>query len=367
MLYAVADIHLANHRTFGGIYTAGLNERARAITGILRRAADVAGPEDKMLVLGDVFDTDAPAPALIFAAQQALRSVNSPSNVHVIKGNHDMSSTDLGHNACAPLSGHCFVEEEPRVLLADKAGVTAGLMIPFAVPVREAILTALAHARTVPAWRAAKQRLVFGHWGIAAPDDPVYLREAHDAIDAAELAAICFDFDVCGVAAGNWHKRRQFEFSRENKNVRLLQVGCLAPTGFDNPGWDGYGTVASWNASKAAWQYRELPGPRFLRHVPTIDEINAHLGCQVYVRVDGSADEQETLKEQLAKLPLQGRQTRIKSAEKLAAAKAAAAAASAANTVESALAGYVENMKLPPFADRAEVQKLALQLLAGAA
>jgi hypothetical protein len=363
MFYAIADLHLANHRMFGGVYTAGLNERARAIARAIRQAADVVGENDSLLVLGDVFDSDTPSPALISAAQQALEG----SNVHVIKGNHDMSSTDPGHNACAPLAGHCVVEEAPHVLLADKAGLTVGLMVPFATPVRDAILAALAIAKKNASWRAATQRLVFGHWGIAAPDDPPYLREAHDAIDASDLADLCFMHDVCGVAAGNWHKRRQFGHARGDKFVSLLQVGSLAPTGFDNPGWEGYGTVASWNAQKKSWQYRELPGPRFLRHMPTIEEIRSHLGCQVHVRVNGTAEEQASLKEQLDALPLAGRQTRIASAEKLAAAKAAAHAAAIASTVELALVGYIEKMTLPTLADRAEVQKLALQFLAGAA
>jgi len=364
VFYAIADIHLANHRMFGGVYKAGLNERAQTIASTMRRAVDIATSDDKLLVLGDVFDTDAPAPALICAAQLALAG----KNVHVTKGNHDMSSTDPGHNACAPLAGHCVVEETPAVLLADKAGLTAGVMVPFATPVRETILAALEVAKASPAWRAASQRLVFGHWGIASPDDPIYLRGSRDAIDAKELAELCFEHDVCGVAAGNWHKRRQFEFSREGHNpVRLLQVGGLTPTGFDNPGWVGYGTVASWNAAKAAWQYRELPGPRFLRHMPTMEELAAHAGCQVYVRVDGTSADQENLREQLAALPLAGRQTRVVNAEKIAAAKASAHAAAAANTVESALAGFIEKMKLPEHADREETKQLAQQYLAGVA
>ena len=361
MFYAIADIHLANHRMFGGLHKAGLNERAQNIAACMRRAADIATADDKLLVLGDVFDTDTPAPALICAAQMALEG----SNVHVTKGNHDMSSADPGHNACAPLAGHCRVEEFPTVLLADKTGMTAGVVVPFATPVRETILAALVVAKAAPEWRAAQQRLIFGHWGIASPNDPPYLRDARDAIGAEELADLCFAADVCGVAAGNWHKRRQFEFSKNERSVKLLQVGGLAPTGFDNPGWVGYGTVASWNAAKATWQYRELPGPRFLRHMPTLAEIEEHAGCQVYVRVDGTHEEQAGLLAQLIKLPLDGRQTRVTSAEKMATARASAKAAAEANTVAAALAGYIDKMKMPEHAERVEVQKLAQQFLVG--
>jgi hypothetical protein len=43
----------------------------------------------------------------------------------------------------------------------------------------------------------------------------------------------------------------------------IMQIGSLCPTGWDNAGLDGYGTVALWDTDTQALTWRVLPGPRF--------------------------------------------------------------------------------------------------------
>jgi hypothetical protein len=43
----------------------------------------------------------------------------------------------------------------------------------------------------------------------------------------------------------------------------ILQGGALCPTGFDNQGLHGYGTLAFWDTDKHRLSWQEMPGPRF--------------------------------------------------------------------------------------------------------
>ncbi len=146
--------------------------------------------------------------------------------------------------------------------------------------------------------------------------------------------------------------------------MHMLQIGALVPTGFDNPGWDGYGTVAWWNSQDAHWCHRELPGPRFLRHVPSREELKAHHDCKVHVRVDVSTEQAEEVQQQLASLPVFSGHTRIvaDSQEKIQRLSAASAARSA-STVGKALAEYIKKMPIPVGVDRDEVFAITKEYL----
>ena len=271
MIYCVADIHLANRKQFPGDMRAGLNGRARSIVTALSEAMSVVSGQAEMVLLGDVFDTHSPSPALIRALQDAL----GIDRATVIVGNHDMASDEVGNNACAPLAPCAqIVESIPAMSYfeADNGAPGAALMVPFKAPVGAAISDALDWAEQQPDWKAAEVKLLMGHWGISCESDPVFMREARDAISIDELYDFCEQGDIQGCAAGNWHGRRDWMLD----GCHILQVGALCPTGFDNPGFEGYGTVAWWNTQAGVWKWKEIAGPRFIRHIPTAGELKKH-------------------------------------------------------------------------------------------
>lgn len=363
MIYCVADIHLANRKQFPGDMRAGLNARARAIiTAVCKAMSMVAGNDDQMALLGDVFDTHTPSPALIRALQDAI----GIDRASVIVGNHDMASDEVGNNACAPLAPCAqVIESEPELsfFTGDNGAPGVALMVPFKAPVGEAIAEALAWAEARDGWNNAEVKLLLGHWGISTESDPVFMREARDAISVDELYELCDAGDIQGCAAGNWHGRRDWKLD----GCHILQVGALCPTGFDNPGFTGYGTVAWWNTQDSAWRWKEIAGPRFIRHIPTVAELQKHRDNNVFVRVDVSPDDEFTMDdvtEALSKLPLAGFDVRpVPSSNARQAAREAAGGARSSATIGEALAAYVTKMPMPVGVDRGEVLREAARFL----
>lgn len=362
MIYCVADIHMDNRKQFPGEMRAGLNDRARRIAAALGQAMAVVTGDDEMVLLGDVFDTHRPSPALIRATQDALGT----DRATVIVGNHDMASDEVGNNACAPLAPCAQVVEHEAELShfeADNGAPGAALLVPFKAPVADGINAALDWAEKQADWRAAEVKLLMGHWGISCDSDPVFMREARDAISIDELYDLCAASDIQGCAAGNWHGRRDWKLD----GCHILQVGALCPTGFDNPGWDGYGTVAWWSTQTVGWDWKELAGPRFIRHIPTVAELQKHRDNTVYVRVDVSPDDDFTVDEvskKLQALPIQGFQVRpVPSTDAREAARSAAGGARSATTIGGALAAYVSKMPMPVGVDRKEVLAEASRFL----
>jgi hypothetical protein len=350
-IYCVGDVHLANRRMFGGDLHGGLNGRARDIAAVLGLAYSWA-KDGEFVILGDLFDTHSPTPAIIRAAQKALEYDSSgQTHTHVIVGNHDMASDAEGDNACSPLAPIAnVVEAKPSIIVDDDE--TAALLVPFKTPVRDAIVKALHYAEKQEAWKDCSQRVLLGHWGISAASDPPYLRTARDAISADELFEICEFHDVNGVCAGNWHGRREFA----KDGVHILQVGALCPTGFDNPGWDGYGTLAWWNSQDGRFRWKEIPGPRFLTHLPSKEELKQHADCKIYARPDAAdVEEAADLVEKIRALPITGHPRIVASEAEKEKRVTAATSARSATTVGKAIAAYIEEISLPTGVDREEV------------
>lgn len=339
MIYCVADVHIANHRLLGGLHVGGLNIRACRALEVLEAAARTCERGDALAILGDMFDHHHPVPALISGAERALLRGGHP-NTWILAGNHDQSSGVPGDNACAPMLGVATLVEMEWNILWDLD--TAALMVPFGTPPLDKIRSALDQAAaTVPAWSKAKKRLVLGHFGISQLGDAPWMRSAANSVDVEALADLCASRDVDGVAAGDWHKRRHWSYNC----VDILQVGALVPTGWDNPGWTGYGTLARWDGHQ--WLYTELPGPRFLTHRVTENELREHPGCQPYLRLEASdSDEAEELREEMQALGAVVHVDIVDVARKERARKAAAAVRETA-TVRAALKAYLKQQALP--------------------
>lgn len=77
----------------------------------------------------------------------------------------------------------------------------------------------------------------------------------------------------------------------------VMQIGALCPSGFDNPGLHGYGTVAFWDGERLSWE--ELPGPRFCtvrsdEEEKAVVAEAAKLGHNLFLRRYYTGDRPET-------------------------------------------------------------------------
>jgi hypothetical protein len=183
-------------------------------------------------------------------------------------------------------------------------------------------------------------RVLVGHFGIADADTPSYLRGSHDSVEADYLGRLCAEHDITHVFAGHWHQRNGWRVN----DVRIHQLGALVPTGWDNPGFVGYGHVAILDCDTGEVSWTEIPGPRFLgANMADDDELITTAESQDYhIYVDDAPREDPGIKE---------------------AARAAAEAAQSSSTLDDAVAAYVEEMPLDEGVDRAAVLAKAKEYL----
>jgi hypothetical protein len=178
--------------------------------------------------------------------------------------------------------------------------------------------------------------------GVIDEKTPPWLFGALDAIPLMELARAATDYDV--VVAGNWHSRKEWKIS---EGQHVMQVGTLAPTGFDNPGPEGYGTLAIYDSERGlSWQ--EIPGPRFVAR----DEVaKVAPGCTVFARVRAAPDDMPSAMAWLTEAKESGGVTdgevQADKGESEAAARSAASAAGTASTLDEAVTRFVNAMELP--------------------
>lgn len=344
-----ADPHVGNFRRMGGAWERGLNKRARLSVEVLARArkrAEELGA-DAFIVLGDVFDDDRPGPQLVAAVQRALRTPGRMA-VIVVKGNHDATSDETGHNALAPLApAVTVIAEAPRV--EEIGDVEVGL-VPFSVgSAPEIIRAAVAGLKFCP---LGGTRLLGIHFGVKTGRTPPWLRDVPDAMHAEELGFLGHKYEIRDVFAGHWHHR---ETRVAQDEARIWQVGSLCPSGFDDTS-EGHG-IAIWTDGEVAFE--EIEGPRFLE-AKTEDEIAKALEA----RADWFVSLQvppERIAQAIERLEGYGGH-RISAFEVVpdgevlaVAAKDAAEAARSATALDEALEGFVENMTIPEVVDRADV------------
>lgn len=293
----VADVHLGNHQRFGGVTHSGINARARFVLDALERAADAANDNDAALaVLGDLFDVSRPAPQLIAAARRILCSVKR--GVVLLVGNHDQDSTALGDHALCALEegpqdtdtlepGCVVIVERPRVLRI-RGMDRPGLFLPYAPGDSGAYIT-----DTIRDARGADVEFVAFHAGVRDGRTPHYLRAAHDAIDVDVLAQSLRDADIRLAFCGNWHNPRAWEIL---DGRLVVQVGTLAPTGFDNADIEGRGIHFFPKRPTVACEPVSIPGPRF--HTVAFSEGRIRVpkrraGDAVFLRVRCAPGEEE--------------------------------------------------------------------------
>lgn len=273
-IFAVADVHIGNHRVFATPPRAGVNDRAQETADILRRAVYRASSQGALalLVCGDLADTDDLSPQLLALVAEVLSESTVP--IVLLVGNHDQRSAQAGDHALGVLGAIPGVRvfDSPGVLpLGHGVDAADVLVVPFQQQHAATYIPEVARdlaAKTRPGAR----RVLAAHAGVLDERTSPWLRDSHEAIPADVLLDLLVELSVGVAFLGNWHDRRTWVRSTH----RVMQVGALCPTGFDNPGGAGlYGSLAWW-ADADDYGTEELPGPRFF-NVTTETELRRAL------------------------------------------------------------------------------------------
>lgn len=350
----IADVHVGNPTVFGGPMICGVNTRGRLVLDALERAVQATEPSSFLIICGDLFDTADPTPQLIAEVQRIL---SSGPNTFILLGNHDMVSTTPGDHALGPLAAldNVVVIESPTV---EEYGKDAILMIPFQPgDCREWFPKAVeALAVKVPA--SVTSRTLAFHLGVIDDTTPSFLLNAHDAIPLPMLQDVMDKHGIERAFCGNWHNSRSW------LNGRVCQIGALAPTGFDNPGWNSGGRMVRYDTSKRFVSSEDVPGPRFFS-VESLEQAEKERQtairneCVPFFQLKGGASQQ------LVEVRSWGVQARavVDPSETKAATRAAAAAVKEATTLREALAKYVAQMPVAEGVDREKVRSLAAAYL----
>jgi hypothetical protein len=185
------------------------------------------------------------------------------------------------------------------------------------------------------------------HLGVSDGDTKHYMRGHDDSITVSELVSIAKNHkNIKKFVCGNWHNRQRWE--RKRPKLEILQVGALCPTGWDNPGVDGYGGVAVLDGLKMNLTMHETGGPRFTSYVG-LGGISGATSDE-YVEVLIPSEEKLSANHALKKLKEEGKirgyRLRIDSTKEKAQAKRAAASTRSAENVQSALENYIKHMKV---------------------
>lgn len=364
-----ADIHIGNHKRLGGEVVTGLNRRCREVIEVLGRAVDLANAEhcDGFVVLGDLFDTASPSPQMIAAVMDVLGGFDKQT--WLVVGNHEQVSMAMGDHALGPLEegGVAWVIDTPSVVsVARDVDI---VLVPFVKDARTSLIPTL---RTLIGGR---QPLVIGlHAGIEDDRTQHFLRGSPGAVDLRDLVGLMQETGVPAVFSGDWHTHRNWGLHDGDWAMRVMQLGALCPTGWDNEGV-GYGCLAIWDSEDpAVCSLRTIPGPRFIKVTSEASlrewcEIDKAKLPRVYIDFVAQPDQHAAAAAAVVAAldagKIAGGVARI---EKVAVADAAARAAKAArgeDTLDAALVAFVGEMTLPDGAVREEVVACARRYLAG--
>ncbi len=357
----VADCHLGNHKRFGGPVESSLNRRAREGLDVLRRAVVTARHKgcSTFTVAGDLFDYDRPEPQLIAATQRVFEQRGGEDHLGIwaLVGNHEQVSNAEGDHAMGPLEPVVNVVEQPTwVNIPPSHGgrpIVMGL-IPFRrgkasdwLP--EAVRQLFAD---VP---RAHTRILALHLGISDSKTAPWLLSAPDAIDVCTLRDIVRESNVRAVFAGNWHDRQIWRFD----DLTVLQIGALVPTGFDNPGMHGFGTLAIFDdRASDPVSFHEISGPRYIK-VTKASEIPQSDQNKIYASVTAPRTEFGAVSADFGRAVESGRLVAAEvlpdTSENAAAARSAADAAKAAGTLDEALSKFVGEMHVAEGVKRDDV------------
>jgi len=358
----IADVHVGNHRAHGGDEVAGINARCVKVLTALRDAAAMCAPDDVLVILGDLFDSPRPSPQVIARTMAALPRAN---RVIALLGNHDRRSDAPGDHALAPLAllPNVEVVEQPTALEAWVGGPWLAC-VPY-LPSQDAdgiAAAAKALRPDLPAHAPVALCLHAGLWDDAMPKWAKAARNAisHGAADAAARA-----IGARLTVSGDWHDHRVYEHcDAAGVATTVVQCGALCPTGWDNPGLNGYGSVLSWYGNGAEVYRHEVSGPRFIKaDAAALSKLPAD--ADLYVRAT-ALDGEEAARAAANPRGFTALEVRRVDLDPKAAAARAAKAARSTDTLDAALAAYCAELELPDGLDGDRVADCARGYIARA-
>jgi hypothetical protein len=363
----VSDVHLGSPKQHGGAMERGVNRRGRLVLGALTRAVMEAQDRkcDTLVSCGDLFDSAKPEPQLIREAQHIFEAA-AKSNIDVVAllGNHEMTSEVRGDNSLAPLLPVADVSDSPALFQDDGLSLLA---IPFKPgPASEWLPRVVAAAAKDFKY---ERRVLVVHLGIQDGSTPPWLQGAHDSIHVDALRELMHAHGFTHAFAGNWHEPKLWE----EGGLTVCQVGCLAPTGWNNPGL-GYGTMAFLHdGSRKGWSAGDVevipvPGPRFVSNAVEARRALSK-GCQPYMRRTFEPSEEVEARAEGAALVEEDVVVELipDATEAKVAMSQASGAAREATTVDAALAAYVGQMPLEDPELRQDVLAKVRSFMAGGA
>jgi hypothetical protein len=396
-------------RRFGGETQAGLNVRCMQTVHVLHEAAELAEREGcpELWVLGDLFDTVRPEPQVIAAVMAALEPKDitlapHARRVRLLMGNHEMVNREYGDHALGPMQALEWVQlhdglpgwteyDSPGGMRGEVHATPGAIMaVPF-VPGQPATQW----MPGVGTWNQPPEEgtrmAIVSHVGIADERTPKYL----PGPGSVPLEHVVREADAMGaelVLAGDWHEHRVWRRTgASGRQITVMQVGALVPTGFDNPGMQGYGTVVTWDTETGKTAVHKLDGPRFVqtRDATLADVRRLRVGAPYTLHVqvvvppgqvgaaraaaDAWAAEREA--EEYLKRPagvnvyigkVVESEVLVDAEEAQTMLRTAAAAATSGETLGEALEAFVRGMPLPADVDRAAVRARAERLIAQA-
>lgn len=350
-----ADIHLGNHKRWGGPVISGLNSRAHLVLDSLSAALRTARTEHcvRFLIAGDLVDYISVEPQMVRALQKVLADEEMP--VYIMRGNHDMVSDADDDHALGPLAAlsNVTIVERPHVYALDDGAEL--VIVPFQPG--DARVWLPVELEKIGA-RNGSTKLLALHLGLIDDLTPAFLRDSHDAIPIPQLSPLLNKYGYGTAVAGNWHKYRKWQ---TRAGAHIVQIGALAPTGFDNPGLTGYGSLLIYDTQKPAClpERHVIPGPRFVavRSQEGIDEaIEGAAACDsLFIRWDiGPELSLKACREHVTGMVeqeiLAGADVVFDMGDAAAGAREGASAVAAASTNtggDDVLAAYVDSISLP--------------------
>lgn len=230
----VADVHVANHKRWGGPTEGGLNRRGLDCVATIESAALKAAElrASAFIVLGDLFDHTRPSPPLVAATTQAIRKFSGEQ--WVLLGNHDRQSMHDRDHACASMA-QCGIRVAASPTVANFSDAEVALVPYGHGEAKDWLTTAL--AQLVPHWsgNTGKRRILATHLGIWDEETPAYLKAAKDAVSVGFMRWICNAHKIDAVFAGNWHSHAVWGPPVGGPPPLIVIPGTVCPASFSDP------------------------------------------------------------------------------------------------------------------------------------
>ena len=374
----VADPHIGNHKRVGGQMLAGLNDRCRFTLDSLFQACKTAHFNgcSTLYIIGDLYDNVSIGARIIAATQDLLAAAKANGlDVVISTGNHDSITGEPGDHVIGPLRFVARIVDKPIIDRHENCDV---VVVPYkpgpaAVWLRQALSEvqredsefddrSLNSASNVP----SRPRILAVHLGIAHEGTPAFMQD-ECSMRLETLQNLLREFSYSALVAGHWHDYYQ----SQKTNPMIIQLGALAPTGWDNPGVRNRGVMAILDGT--TFRHVTIPGPRFVKAVGQAgfdgvkQAVKESPDCKLFVEWVVAPDEAEDARADLAiykdrDMIHYGLVVADTTQATEEARKAATAARSAATLAES-LEAYVTKLALPVNVTRERVLELARRFM----